>query len=97
MLMSLPYSLLMPIMPESEHGILTGLYSLSRGIGIMLGPLLAGIAISAAKPALSATEGYAAMWLVAAAATLASIPLLRRLRRQADEAGNLEKLEGEDS
>jgi MFS family permease len=94
MLMSLPYSLLMPIMPENQHGILTGLYSLSRGVGIMLGPLLAGVAISAAKPLLSSTEGYAAMWLVAAAAILASIPLLRMLRRQAGEAGKLEKLEG---
>jgi MFS family permease len=82
-------------MPENQHGILTGLYSLSRGIGIMLGPLLAGVAISAAKPLLSSTEGYAAMWLVAAAAILASIPLLRMLRRQAEEAGKLEKLEGE--
>jgi MFS family permease len=50
MLMSLPYSLLMPLMHDDEHGALTGLYSVSRGLGVMLGPLLAGLAISLGKP-----------------------------------------------
>lgn len=79
-LMSLPYSLLMPLMPSDEHGVLTGLYSLSRGIGVMLGPLLAGLAIELGRPLFTATEGYSAAWLVAGAAVLLSIPLLRTLR-----------------
>jgi MFS family permease len=45
-LMTLAYAILMPLMPEGEHGAITGLYSLSRGIGIILGPILAGVAIS---------------------------------------------------
>jgi MFS family permease len=40
--MSLPYALLMPMMPRGAHGAVTGLYSLSRGVGTSLGPLLAG-------------------------------------------------------
>ena len=35
--MSLPYALLMPMMPRGAHGAVTGLYSLSRGVGISLG------------------------------------------------------------
>lgn len=81
MLMSLPYSLLMPLMPEGEHGALTGLYSLSRGLGVMLGPLLAGVAIQLAEPLFSSTEGYAATWWVAGLAVLVSLVPLRRLRK----------------
>jgi len=81
MLMSLPYSLLMPLMPDDEHGALTGLYSVSRGLGVMLGPLLAGLAISVGKPLFESTDGYAAAWWIAGAAALLSILPLRRLRR----------------
>jgi hypothetical protein len=45
--MSLPYALLMPMMPRGAHGAVTPLYSLSRGVGTSLGPLLAGVAIEA--------------------------------------------------
>jgi hypothetical protein len=36
--MSLPYAVLIPMMPTGAHGAVTGLYSLSRGLGISLGP-----------------------------------------------------------
>ncbi|HET7589664.1 MAG TPA: MFS transporter [Solirubrobacterales bacterium] len=81
-IMSLPYSLLMPLMPEDEHGVLTGLYSMSRGIGVMLGPLLAGVAIEVAGPLFASTDGYAAAWWVAGAAILLSIAPLHRLRAE---------------
>jgi MFS family permease len=87
-IMSLPYSLLMPLMPEDEHGMLTGLYSMSRGVGVMLGPLLAGVAIQLGEPLFSSTAGYAATWWVAGAAILLSIAPLRRLR--ADRADRRE-------
>jgi MFS family permease len=90
-IMTLPYALLIPLMPERDHGSLTGLYSLSRGLGTMLGPLLAGIAISALSSPLSATKGYQAMWLVCGAATLLSLVPLRRLRREIDEREQRER------
>jgi MFS family permease len=83
-IMTLPYAVLMPMMPESEHGALTGFYSLSRGVGTALGPLLAGVAIQVLKGPLASTQGYAAMWLVCALAILASLPFLRRLRGAAE-------------
>jgi len=64
-MMSLPYALLQPLMPEERHGALTGYYSAGRGVGVMLGPLLGGVAIQAASGLLSSTEAYAAMWACA--------------------------------
>lgn len=80
MVMTLPYAILIPLMPDDEHGLLTGFYSFSRGLGILLGPLLAGAAISLLRDRLIDTQGYAAMWLVCGAAILVSIPFMERLR-----------------
>jgi MFS family permease len=88
--MTLPYALLMPIMPPEQHGSVTGLYSISRGVGIMLGPVLAGMAVQLGSSPLSGTHGFAAMWLVASAAILGSVQLLARIsaRRAAPEPGS---------
>jgi MFS family permease len=83
LVMTLPYAILMPLMPEEEHGALTGFYSLSRGIGTMLGPLLAGLAITG-------FGGYRGMWLVAGGAVLASVVFLLRLERSADDRESLQ-------
>jgi MFS family permease len=84
-IMSLPYAVLMPLMPESEHGALTGYYSFSRGMGTWLGPLLGGVAIAAAGGVFSSTQGYQAVWGVCAVAVLLSLWPLRRLRAHAGE------------
>ncbi|MCW2995375.1 MAG: transporter [Conexibacter sp.] len=83
--MTLPYALLIPLMQDDDHGLTTGLYSLSRGIGTALGPLLAGIAISVLHDPLSGTDGYQAMWGVCAAAILLSVPILGRLRDETSQ------------
>jgi len=85
-LMTLPFALLMPLMPDHHHGALTGYYSLSRGLGITLGPLVAGATIQAFSGIFTATEGYSAVWGVCALSVLTSIPLLRALRRAAPES-----------
>lgn len=79
--MTMSYALLMPLMPEDEHGALTGFYSLSRGIGIVAGPILAGVAIALTRSGVFAgTQGFQAMWIVCSAAALASLLFLGRLR-----------------
>jgi MFS family permease len=82
-LMALPYALLIPLMPDRAHGALTGYYSLTRGLGTWLGPLLAGLAISALAGPFAATEGYQATWGVCSAAVLLSLIPLQRLRSEA--------------
>jgi predicted MFS family arabinose efflux permease len=80
--MALSYAILMPLMPEDDRGAVTGFYSASRGIGITIGPILAGalIAVLDFGP-FDATHGYQATWFVCSAAILLSIPLVRRLSR----------------
>jgi MFS family permease len=85
LIMSLPYALLMPLMPEEEHGSLTGFYSVSRGLGTMLGPLLAGVTIETLGTLFDGTEGYATMWLVCSMAIISSIPILGLLSKRAGD------------
>lgn len=87
-LMTLPYTLLMRLLGDDrEHGAAAGLLSASRGAGVLLGPLLAGLAIEL-TPGIRAltfddTHGYAAIFAVAAALLLASTPSLRRIASSA--------------
>jgi MFS family permease len=80
--MTLPYALMIPLMKDDDHGLTTGLYSVSRGVGTALGPLLAGIAIGILSGPFSGTDGYQAMWGVCGGAILLSVPLLGRLHHR---------------
>jgi MFS family permease len=80
--MTLAYALLIPLMPEDEHGALTGFYSLSRGLGIFSGPIIAGVLISiTGSSPFGATHGFQAMWIVCAGATFVSLYFLHKLQR----------------
>ena len=90
-IMTLAYALLMPLMPDDEHGTMTGFYSLSRGIGIVAGPIIAGVLISlTSRHPFGSTQGFQAMWIVCAAGAFGSIPFVRRLRRAVDRDAALE-------
>jgi MFS family permease len=85
--MTLPYALMIPLMNDGDHGLSTGLYSVSRGIGASLGPLAAGVAIELTSGGLfSGTEGYAAVWGVCSLSILLSVPLVSRMQRRASAA-----------
>jgi MFS family permease len=81
-LMTLPYALLMGLLPEGDHGTGAALYAVSRGLGLLAGPLLAGLAITLLRPVLTGTDGYAGLFIVVAAAVLATLPLIGRMERQ---------------
>jgi MFS family permease len=79
---TLAYVALVRAAPAKSRGTATGLFALSRGVGVLLGPLLAGLAVEVLEPALASTQGYAAAWLVASLAVLATVPVLSRMRRE---------------
>ncbi len=84
-LMTLPYALLMGLLPEDgEHGVGASLFAFSRGVGVIVGPLLAGLGTQLLDPVdvltLGETNGYSSIFAVAMVLLLASIPLLRRVR-----------------
>jgi MFS family permease len=92
-LMTLAYAILMPLMPKRDHGALTGFYSLSRGVGITTGPLIAGVLISVTQHGpFGGTQGYQAMWIVCSAAALASLWFIRGMRRAVSDRQELRSL-----
>lgn len=78
--LSLPYALLMRIMPGESHGAAAGLFDVSGGAGSLLGPIMTGVAIDALHRLFPSTDGYGAMWPVLGTATLLSLVFLRERR-----------------
>jgi hypothetical protein len=78
-LLTLPQALAFTLAPAGGQGAAAGLVDVSRGLGLVLGPLVVGAAVSGSSSFFTATHGYAAMWPVIGLAVLLSVPLLRRL------------------
>ena len=78
-LLTLPPALAFLVAPQGSEGVAAAVVEASRGVGVVLGPLLVGYAVRFGHGAFPSTEGYAAMWPVIGGATLLAVPLLRRL------------------
>lgn len=78
-LLTLPAALAFTVSPPGGAGTASGIIDFSRGVGVVLGPLLVGAAISGLSGIFSATHGYAAMWPVIGVPILVSLPLLQTL------------------
>jgi MFS family permease len=83
MLMTLPQALAFTLAPNASQGAAAGLVDFSRGIGVVLGPVLGGAAIGASASFLSSTQGYAIMWPTIGVPILLSLLLLRKLTSKA--------------
>jgi MFS family permease len=79
-LMTLPQALAFTVAPDTAQGAAAGLVDFSRGVGVVLGPVLVGASVTWSRSWLSATHGYAVMWLMIGAPILVSLVLLRLLR-----------------
>jgi MFS family permease len=77
-LMTLPQALAFSLSPDSSQGAAAGLVDFSRGVGVVLGPVLVGAAVTGFAGTLSATSGYAIMWPAIGIPVLLSVLLLRR-------------------
>jgi MFS family permease len=77
--MTLAWGLLFKVSPSTDRGTITGLATTTKGIGLIVGPLVAGAAIDIMRPYLSSTGGYAALWPVMAVPILAAIPFVVKL------------------
>jgi MFS family permease len=83
-LLTLPPALAFLLAPNGGEGAAAGLLDLSRGVGVVLGPVLVGAAVTGTADGwFSTTHGYAAMWPVIGGAVLLTLPLLRMLRTTA--------------
>ncbi|HVV31013.1 MAG TPA: MFS transporter [Mycobacteriales bacterium] len=82
-LLTLPQALAFVVAPEGSEGAAAGLVDFSRGIGVVLGPVLVGVAVGNCANLLPATHGYAAMWPVIGIPVLLSVVLMPALHRYA--------------
>jgi MFS family permease len=85
--MTLAWGLLYKIVPPQHRGAASGLATTTKGIGLIVGAPVAGVAIDLARPYLDATDGYQILWPVCGLPILAAIPLLVRLIKVEDELG----------
>jgi len=84
--MTLAWGLLFKLMPSGERGAISGLATTTKGIGLVIGPLVAGGVIDLLSSRLEATDGYQALWPVLGIPILLVIPLVARLARAESEA-----------
>lgn len=78
--MTLPFALLMELLPPRDHGAASALFGLSRGLGLLAGPAIAGAAITFFDDGLfEDTRGYAVIFVFASACIAASLPMLRKI------------------
>ena len=77
--MTQAWALLFTLMPDRHRGAISGLATMTKGLGLLVGPVLAGGAIDLASPFLDETDGYGVLWPVCAVPVLAAIPLVYRL------------------
>jgi MFS family permease len=83
--MTLSYTLVARTASHESPGASAGWYEFSRGLGVILGPIVTGAAIDGLRPLFPSTRGYAALWLVQAVTLLLAVPLLPRERRATEE------------
>ncbi len=78
--MTLPFALLMQLLPPRDHGAASALFGVSRGLGLLAGPLVAGAAIALLGDGLfEDTRGYGVIFVLASVCVLATIPMLGRI------------------
>jgi MFS family permease len=79
--MTLAWGLLFKLMPPQHRGAVSGLATTTKGLGLLLGAPVAGVAIDLARPYLHATDGYQILWPVCGIPILAAIPLVAHMMR----------------
>ena len=87
MVMTLAWGLLFKLMPVQHRGAVSGLATTTKGLGLLLGAPIAGVAIDLAQPWLRATDGYQIVWPVCGIPILAALPLVYRLMTAETVAG----------
>ncbi len=71
--MTLSWGLLFKLMPEEHRGAAAGLATTTKGVGLLLGPVVAGAAID--------LTSYRVLWPICAVPVICVIPIVARLAR----------------
>jgi len=76
--LTLPYAILMKLMPKEHIGQFTGMFSMMRGLANIIAPVAAGGAIDVAGKFMEGNAKYAVIWLVSAFMIVVSLFFFRR-------------------
>jgi MFS family permease len=87
--MTLAWGLLFKLMPADDRGAVAGLATTTKGIGLLIGPLLAGACIDLLRGPLGATQGYQVLWPLLGLPILLVVPLVVSLVRAESAADAL--------
>jgi DHA1 family multidrug resistance protein-like MFS transporter len=79
--MTLAWALLFKLMPGHDQGAAAGLAVTTRGVGLLVGPPVVGLAIDLFRPVLEQTQGYAIVWPAVSLPILVVVPIVARLAR----------------
>ena len=79
--MTLAWGLLFKLTPARHRGAISGLATTTKGIGLLVGAPVAGLAIDLARPYLHTTHGYQILWPLCALPVLGAIPIVASLLR----------------
>lgn len=75
--LTLPYAILIKLMPKEHIGQFTGMFSMTRGFANILGPIVAGVAIDITATFAEDGREYAVIWLVSALMIVISLFFFR--------------------
>lgn len=88
-LMTLPFSILMKLLPQKRHGTGAALFGFCQGLGALIGPLSAGLAVELFRHVdflvFEKTEGYSAVFLVSSFYLFLSVPFSISLFRSSSQ------------
>jgi len=92
--MTLAWGLLFKLTPAQHRGTFSGLATTTKGIGLLVGAPLAGLAIDLGKLHLHATDGYQVLWPFCGILILLAIPLVASLIPHEQASSNAEPQPG---
>lgn len=75
--LTLPYAILISLMPKEHVGQFTGMFSMMRGFANIVAPLIAGAAIDIADTFLAEGREYSVIWMVSAIMIVISLFFFR--------------------
>jgi MFS family permease len=76
--LTLPYAILMRLMPKEHVGQFTGMFSMMRGLANIVAPVLAGAAIDISKNFMGRGTEYSVIWLYTALMIVISLFFFRK-------------------
>jgi MFS-type transporter involved in bile tolerance (Atg22 family) len=75
--LTLPYAILMRLMPKEHVGQFTGMFSMMRGLANIVAPVLAGAAIDISRNFMNRGSEYSVIWLYTALMIVISLFFFR--------------------